>query len=53
LQARVNSKIAELSAAFLVAYQHGDDKQALDAVVKWQFLLKLQRDVTALEESLF
>lgn len=47
---QVASKIDELSAKFVAAYKLGDDKQAMDAVVKWQFLIKLQHDVAALED---
>jgi len=50
LQAQVNRKINELSAAFVSAYQQGNDKQAMDAVVKWQFLARLQHDIDALED---
>lgn len=51
LQAQVNSKIAALSAAFQNAWQQGKDKDAADAVVQWQFLLKLQHDAAVLEDS--
>ena len=51
LQAQVNNKIAALSAAFQNAWQQGKDKDAADAVVQWQFLLKLQHDAAALEDS--
>lgn len=52
LQAQVNNKVGELSAAFVAAYQSDDDKAAVDAVVKWQFLVKLQRDIATLEDEL-
>ena len=52
LRVQVTNKIGDLSAAFFAAYQQVDDKAAVDAVVKWQFLVKLQRDIATLEDEL-
>lgn len=52
LQQQVVGKIDELAKIFVTAYGQGNDKQAIDAVVKWQFLAKLQRDIQVLEDSI-
>lgn len=52
LQKQISDKIDELSLAFASAYQQDNNPQAQDAVVKWQFLAKLQHDVTVLEDNL-
>ncbi len=52
LNHQIDQKISDLSKAFVDAYRLNEDKLALDAVVKWQFLVKLHRDVSIFEESL-
>lgn len=52
LNHQIDEKISDLSMAFVNAYRLNEDKLALDAVVKWQFLVKLRRDVATFEESL-
>ena len=52
LNNEIDQKLAALSGIFAHAYRSDQNHLALDAVVKWQFLVKLQRDVSAFEESL-
>jgi molecular chaperone HscB len=52
LNHKIDQKIADLSSAFVGAYHLNENQLALDAVVKWQFLVKLRRDVSTFEESL-
>jgi len=52
LNDQIDQKIADLSNAFVNAYRLNENQLALDAVVKWQFLVKLRRDASTFEESL-
>ena len=48
----VAGRIQFLQEVFAKAFEAGDDEQAVDSVLKWKFLVKLQSDAERLQDHL-